>query len=156
MDQKPFGLLLEDVIGISHENILVDDQIAMCNQKLLVAKGSLLTVLSHKETKTIASDIKALHNYKFYVGYLTITLHCNASQVFPITRNQRALLQGVPRKSDRIEVLHNLDWVEKLEFGSIVYVTIPTNTIPVRGIVNHVGPLEGEVGTKFGIELQVC
>ena len=156
MEQKPFGLLLEDVIGNSHEDILVDDQMATYHQKLLVAKGSLLTVLSHKEAKIIASDIKALHNYKFILGGLTITLHCSASQVFPITENQRALLQGVPRKSDRIEVLHNLDWVEKLHFGSFVYVTIPTIATPVRGIVSHVGPLEGEVGTKFGIELQVC
>ena len=53
-------------------------------------------------------------------------------------------------------MLHDLDWVEKLQCRSIVYVTIPTTPTPVRGIISHVGPLKGEAGTKFGIELLVC
>ena len=156
MEHKPFGLLLVNVTGNSHVDFVVDDQMVTCHQKFLVPKGSLLTVLSEKEAKVIAGDIKPLHNYKFVSGHHPITLHCNPSQVFPITRNQRALLNGVPRESDRVEVLHNLDWVEKLILGSFVYVTIPTIPTPVKGIVHHVGPLEGEAGTKFGIELQVC
>ena len=159
MEQKSFGLLLEDVIGNSHVNCLIDDQMnemIVYHQKFLVVKGSLLTVMSQTEARIITGDNKLRHNYKFVSDHHTITLHCKPSQVFPITKNQRALLSGVPRESDRIEVLHNLDWVEKLHDLSFVYVTIPTIPTPVRGIVCHVGPVEGEAGTKFGIELQVC
>ena len=159
MEQKSFGLLLEDVIGNSHENSLIDDQMIemiLCHQKILVVKGSLLTVMSQMEARTITGDNKLRHNYKLVSDYHTITLHCKPSQVFSITKNQRALLSGVPRESDRIEVLHNLDWVENLHFGSFVYVTIPTIPTPVKGLVYHVGPVEGEAGIKFGIELRVC
>ena len=156
MEQKSFGLLLEDVIGNSHQDILVDDQLVTYHQKFLVIKGSLLTVMSQVEARIITGDNKSRHNYKFVSDHHTITLHCKPCQVFLITKEQRALLNGVPRESDRIEVLHNLDWVEKLQYGSFVYVTIPTIPTPVKGIIYHVGPLEGEAGTKFGIELQVC
>ena len=155
--EKPFGLLLEDVIGNSHQHIVIDDQIITHHQKFLVVKGSLLTAMSQKEAKAIAGDIEPLHNYKFVSDYhQQITLHCKPYQVFLVTKGQRALLNGVPRESDRIEVLHNLDWVEKLNYGSYVYVTISTIPTPVRGIVYHFGPLEGEAGTQIGIELQVC
>ena len=157
MEKKlPFGLLLEDVIGYSHQDILIEDQIVTRDQKLLVNKGSLLTVLSQREAKATSGHINPLPNYKYVSNHVTITLHCKARYVFPITRNQRDLLHGVPSKSDRIEVLNNLIWVEKLNYGSYVYVTIPTIPTPVSGVVCHIGPLEGEVGTKFGIELQVC
>ena len=127
-----------------------------CHEKQLVIKGSLLTVMSQAEAKILTGDNKSLHNYKFVSVHHTVTLHCTPHQVFPITKNQRALLSGVPRQSDRIEVLHNLDWVEKLQYESFVYVTIPTIPTPVKGVIYYVGPLEGEAGTKFGIELQVC
>ena len=156
MEQRSFGLLLEDVIGKSHEDSLIEDQMILCHQKFLVVKGSLLTVMSQTEARIINNDNKSRHNYKLVSGYHTITLHCKPSQVFPITKNQRALLSGVPRESDRIEVLHNLDWVEKLHYGSFVYVTIPTIPTPVKGLVYHLGPVKGEAGIKFGIELQVC
>ena len=155
MEQKCFSLLLEDVIGCSHQDVLVDDEFHTYHQKFLVVKGSVLSVMSQVEAKIITGDNKSRHNYKFIDHYL-ITLYCKPSQVYPITKNQRALLNGVPRESDRIEMLHNLDWVEKLHFGSTVYVTIPTIPTPVKGYVYHVGPVEGEAGTKFGIELMVC
>ena len=134
-EQKPFGLLLKNVIGCSHEDVLIDDQIITYDQNLLVDEGSLLTGMSQMEAKTIAGNSKPLHNYKFVSGHLTITLYCKPGQVFRLTKNQRALLNGVPRESDRVEVLRNLQWVEKLKFGSYVYVTIPTIPTPVRGIV---------------------
>jgi len=46
--------------------------------------------------------------------------------------------------------------VDKLKIKSYVYVTIPTIPTPMKGIIHHIGPLKGEAGTKFGIELQVC
>ena len=154
--EKNFGLLLEDVIGYSHQEVLIDQTVTTRDQKLLVNKGSLLTVMPQREAKATAGHITPLPNYKYILNRITITLHCKPSYVMPLTRNQRDLLQGVPRKNDRIEVLNNLIWVEKLQYASFVYVTIPTIPTPVSGRICHIGFLEGEVGIYFGIELQVC
>lgn len=153
---KPFGLLLQSVVGYSQENVVCYDQVATYDQKLLVEKGSLVTVLSQREAKATVGHFKPLHNYKYVEDHRTVTLYCETTQVYPLTKNQRALLNGVVRKSVRIEVLHNLDWVERLKEGQYVYVTIPTIPVPVKGVVRLIGPLKGEVGTKFGIELQVA
>ena len=156
-EQKlPYGLLLEDVIGYLHEFDVIEDQIVTHDVERLVDKGSLLTVMSQDEAKEIAGHITPLPNYKHVFNQLTITLHCTSNDLFSITKRQRDLLNGVSKKDDRIEVLHNLDWVEKLRHGSYVYVTIPTIPTPVSGVICHMGPLEGEQGTKFGILLQVC
>ena len=149
-------MLLEDVIGYAREGVIVDDQLVTYDKKYLVVKGSLLAAMSQKEAKATVGNIIPLPNYKYVYNHLTITLHCQPHQVFALTKSQRALLNGVQRENDRIEVLHNLDWVEKLHFGSYVYVTIPNIPIPVRGIIYHIGPLDGVGGTHFGIELNVC
>ena len=156
MESKCFGVLLENVIGYSCEDVIIDDQLATYDQKHLVVKGSLLTALSQQEAKATVGNINPLPNYKCVCSHLTIMLHCKPHQVLALTKNQRALLSGVPRENDRIKVLHNLDWVEKLHFGSYVYVTIPTISTPVRGVIYHIGSLDGVVGTHFGIELDVC
>jgi len=155
MEQKRFALLLENVIGYSHEDVVYDDQFVRYNHEHMIIKGSLLTMMSYNEAKTIC-NFNPPHNYKFVSGHVTITLHCKPKQVYPVTKSQRNLLNGVIRENDRIEVLHNLDWVDKLKVESYVYVTIPTIPTPVKGIIRHIGPLKGEAGTKFGIELQVC
>ena len=46
--------------------------------------------------------------------------------------------------------------MDKLDIESIVYVTIPTITVPVQGIIHFIGTLPKEAGTKFGIEFLVC
>ena len=156
MEHKLFGILTESVIGFTHVEILVDDQSVTQYQQRLVVKGSLVTQLSHGEARLIANKLNPPHNYKCIAGRETITLYCKATQVYQLTESEKDLLNGVVNKSDRIEVLHNLDWVGELKFRSCVYVTIPTIPVPVRGLVYHIGSLEGELGTKFGIELQVC
>ena len=111
--------------------------------------------MSQKEAKSIAGDSKPQHNCKFVSGHHPITLYYKPYQVFPITSNQRALLNGVSSVGNRIKVIHKLDWVEKLKYGFYVYVTIPTIPTPVKGLFCHVGPLDGAAGTKFGIEILV-
>ena len=155
MEEKPFGILIKDVIGYTQVEILVEDQSVTHYQKRSVTNGTLLTAMSHGEARMTADKFDPPHNYKYVVEHETITLYCKPTQVYRLTKSERALLNGVARKDDRIEVLQNLDWVGKLQFGSFVYVTIPTIPVPVKGIVCHIGPLQGEVGTKFGIELQV-
>ena len=136
--------------------ILIEDQGFTQYQKHLVPKGTLLTVMSHGETRITADEFDPPHNYKCVMDHETVTLYCKPTEVHQLTKSERNLLNGVPMTNERIEVLHNLDWVGKLHFGSIVYVTIPTIPVPVRGVVCYIGQLEGEVGTKFGIELLVC
>ena len=84
------------------------------------------------------------------------TLHCTLTELKQLTCKQNNLLMGVSRLDSRLEVLCKLDWVEKLDIESIVYVTIPTITVPVQGIIRFIGKLPEEVGTKFGIEILVC
>ena len=152
MEEKLFGILIENVIGYAHVEVLAEDQRIT---QYLVTKGTMLTVLSHGEVRITANKFDPPHNYKCLVGHKSITLYCNPSEVYQLTRSEKDLLNGVTRKSERIEVMHNLDWVGKLYFGSFVYVTIPTIPVPVKGLIYYVGPLKGEVGIKFGIELQV-
>ena len=51
MEQKPFGLLLEDVIGYSHQNVAIDNEVVSGCEKTFVVKGSLLTAMSQEEAK---------------------------------------------------------------------------------------------------------
>lgn len=148
-------MLLESIVGFSHQDIVVDDQITTVDYKHLVVKGSLVTVLPYKEARSIVKRHNPPHNYKYVLGDLVITLHCRPDQVYPLTKNQRSLLHAVAQENERLEVLHNLSWVDNLDQESFVHVTIPTIPVPVRGIIRHKGRLQGEVGTMFGIELTV-
>jgi len=51
MEWKPFGLLLENVIGYSYEDVLYDDQFVTYNHEHMVFKGSLLTMMSQRKAK---------------------------------------------------------------------------------------------------------
>lgn len=155
MEEKLFGILIETVIGYTSEEILIEDQGVTTYQKRAVTKGTLLTVMSHGEAKMTADRFDPPHNYKCVIEHETVTLYCKPTVIYQLTKSERNLLNGVQKRDERIEVLHNLDWVGKLHLGSCVYVTIPTIPVPVRGVVSHIGQLKGEVGTKFGIELQV-
>jgi len=123
--------------------------------KQAVCKGTLLIALSHEESKATASQFSPLHNYKSLTD-MSVTLYCNAHQVYQLTREQRYMLHEVRRLEDRLEVLHKLDWVAELHLGSFVYVTIPSIPVPVRGIIRHIGRLRKHLGTMFGVELIVC
>jgi len=119
-----------------------------------VPKGTLLITLSPAESKETAGHFEPLHNYKSVNSQ--ITLYCTTTEVKQLTYKQKDLLVGINRLESRLEVLHKLDWVDKLDIRSPVFVTIPTITVPVQGIIRYIGALSQEVGTKFGIELLVC
>ena len=155
MEEMLFGILTENIIGYTSLEILIESQGITTYQKREVIKGTLLAVMSNNEARMTADRFDPPHNYKCVLDHEITTLYCKPTEVYRLTKSERNLLQGVPRNDERIEVLHNLDWVDKLHFGSCVYVTIPTIPVPVRGVVCHIGGLIGEVGTKFGIELLV-
>jgi len=148
-------LLLENVDGYKKQDAFVGGHVSISYHKQAVPKGTLLIALSREESKATASHFNPFHNYKSMTNFL-VTLQCKVHQVYQITQEQRSMLQGVRRLEDRLEVLHKLDWVAKLQLGSFVYVTIPSIPVPVRGVVRHIGRLRKQVGTMFGVELMVC
>jgi len=155
VDHLPYGLLLENVDGYKQRYSFRGEHVSIFYNKQTVPKGTLLAALSHEESKATASHFNPFHNYKS-MDNMSVTLYCNAHQVYQITQERRDMLLGVRRLEDRLEVLHKLDWVTKLHLGSFVYVTIPSIPVPVRGVVCHIGRLNTQIGTMFGVELMVC
>ena len=155
IEQHPFGLLIKDTIGYLQEDSDIIGKSDLQNYKHFISKGSLLTFLSDEEAESTARHFNPPHNYKYVSGKLTLTLHCKTDQVYPVSMSQRVLLDGIKEENDRIAVLHNLNWVDKLKLQSNVYVTIPTTPNHVKGVVRYIGPLKQEAGKIFGIELLV-
>ena len=154
-ERLPYGLLLEEMDGYKKQDTYRNGRPSISFQKQKVRKGSMLIALNHEESKNIASHLHHVHNYKT-MNDMSVTLGCEVNQVFQINREQRDKLRAVKKLEDRLQVIHKLDWVDGLDFGSYVYVAIPSSTVPVRGVVRHIGKLNGEIGTMFGVELMVC
>ena len=158
MDSRlPYGILLKNIPGYSKKEKKSKHKKTVRGydeQPVLVPGGTLVITLSQAESISTYGVFDPLHNYRCIDS--SITLHCTLTEVKQLTCKQKDLLMGVTRLDSRLEVLCKLDWVDKLDVESIVYVTIPMITIPVRGIIRFIGTLPEEVGTKFGIEFLVC
>ena len=120
-----------------------------------ILKGSLLMALSGSEARESVQYFNFLVNYKKYSDP-TLKLYCDPKDVRQLSEKQFNLLLGVKHVTDRYQLLRTLQWVESLDKGDPVAVTIPTIPAPVKGVVQYIGPLPGEEGTKFGVELLVC
>lgn len=79
-----------------------------------------MITLSQDESIKTCGSFNPPHNYKCMD--LSVTLHCTPTEV----------KQPTCRVDSRLEVLHKLDWVNKLNVESLVYGTIPTIAIPVQ------------------------
>ena len=119
-----------------------------------ILRGSLLVELTDVEARETQQYFSVPLNYKKHLDD-SVKVHCKPEQVRQLNDQQFSLLLGVKLPFDRYKVLNILHWVEKLKVGYGVNVTIPTIPHPVRGIIRYIGPLPGEEGTKFGIELLV-
>lgn len=121
-----------------------------------ILRGSFLEELTDAEAKATQQYFAVPLNYKkFYIYNDAVKLFCNPEQVLQLNDKQFNLLLGVKSTADRYDALNILNWVEKLEIGNGICVTIPTITSPVKGIIRYIGSLSGEEGTKFGIEMLV-
>ena len=154
MDTLSYGLLLEETVGYKKLDTSRSGRPSITYQKQKIAKGTLLVTSPHEESQNIASHLHHVHKYK-PMGEMGVSLYCDANQVYRITREQRDMLFGVRNMESRLEELYKLGWVCKLDFGSSVYVTIPTIPTPVSGVIRHVGKICGQLGTVFGVELMV-
>ena len=119
-----------------------------------ILRGSLLVELTDAEARETNQYFARTLNYKRY-SYDSIRLYCIPEQVLQLNDQQFDLLLGVKLPFDRYKALKILNWAEKLKAGFGVNVAIPTIPNPVRGVIRYIGPLPGEEGTKFGIELLV-
>ena len=157
------ALLLQGVEGFKEASLLG------CGKEwksIKIKKGSLLTRLNPSVVNRIKKDYKCLVNYRVDDTVKKLRgdslvkdvefLYVDCDVLFYVSRLQRDLMLGVNNLSSRLEVLGRLEWVESLVKGSDVYVTIPTITSPVRGVIRYIGGLSGEEGRKFGVELMVC
>ena len=153
----PYGILLKNIPGYNKKEKKSKRRKSVKGydeQPVLVPEGTLVATLSQAESINACGVFDPLHNYKCIDS--SITLHCTLTEVKQLTCKQKDLLMGVTRLDSRLEVVCKLDWVDKLDIKSIVYVTIPTITVPVKGMIRFIGTLPEEVGIKFGIELLVC
>jgi len=119
-----------------------------------ILRGSLLVELTDAEARETHQYFTNPLNYKKYSDN-SVKLYCKPEHVCQLNDKQFNLLLGVKLPSDRYKALNILNCVEKLRVGYGVNVTIPTIPHPMRGIIRYIGPLRGEEGTKFGIELLV-
>ena len=119
-----------------------------------VVRGSLLVTLTDSEVEETSSYFTPPLNYKKYSDD-SIKLCCEPEQVLQLNDQQFDLLLGVKLPFDRYKALKIRNWAEKLRVGLGLNVSIPTFPHPVRGVIQYIGTLPGEEGTKFGIELLV-
>ena len=160
--EEDHALLLQDVEGFKEETNFVG-----CGKlkHVTVEKGALLIRLNPSVVNAMNKNHKCLVNYRVeHLGKIlrgdnpvknTELVYVDSDVLFYLSKHRRDLLLGVTNPYNRLEVLGRLEWVESLRKGSEVYVTIPTITVPVRGIVRYIGGLPGEEGRKFGVELMV-
>ena len=145
-------ILLEDVFG--HKQRWSPWPLATRYIDEHIHRGSLLVQLTYAESNENESYFVVPLNYKIY-GDDSIKLYCKPERVLQLNDEQFSLLLAVKQPLDRHKALDILHWVEKLQVGNSVNVTIPAIHYPVRGIIRYIGPLPGEEGTKFGMELLV-
>ena len=154
--ESTYAVLLKPALGYT-EKAIDGNQL----KPVAAQKGSLLAYLDSLTVNRIQERYHCLVNYKVADRhdshqpevFLFVT---GPSSVLHITALQRDFLLSVKLNNCRMEVLKRLKWVESLELGSEVYVTIATIPTPVRGIIRYIGGLHSEEGRQFGIELMVC
>ena len=154
--QSPYAVLLKSGRGYKEEITNNGSQL----RTVAAHKGTLLICLNSEMTTRLQRKFGCHVNYKFAdrcdIHQTDVFLFDNGSNVLCIATLQRDFLLGVKQAHCRMELLKRLEWVESLEVGSEVYVTIATIPAPVRGIIQYIGGLTGEEGRKFGIEILVC
>ena len=152
MEDPPYGLLLEDVMGYKK------DTSGQFHTELIISKGSFLQpFVTHN--KPLADTIYTYsHHNNNILTDLSATLCCYPAhwQVHQLTTVQKHLLSGIQSLPNRIKEIHNLSWVESLKIGFAVCVFLPSTNNPQKATVQYIGEVTGEIGRRFGLKLKVC
>ena len=117
-------------------------------------RGTLLVELTEDEAQKNHQRFTAQLNYKKHSDD-SVKLYCKPEQIQQLSDKQFDLLLAVKLPVGRYKALNILNWVEKLKVGCSINVIISTTPQPVGGIIQYIGSLPSEDGTKFGIELMV-
>jgi len=147
-------ILLEDVVAHKQTGSKWKPLAPRLYIEVRILRGTLLVELTKAEARETHQYFPNPLNYKKYSDD-SVKLYCKSEHVRQLNDKQFNLLLGVKTPFDRYKALNILNWVETLKTKDIVNVTIPTIPHPVKGIVQYIGSLPGEEGTKFGIELLV-
>jgi len=150
MEPSLYCLLLEDAVGYKRDT----DGNSSVYTEVLISKGSLIQALVTHD-RLMEPFVNPPHNYKTMAN-AAVTLYCNCNQVHQLTTVQKDLLCGVQDLSDRFKAVDKLSWVETLEIGSSVYVTLPSANSFQKATVQYIGEVNGEFGRRFGLKLMVC
>ena len=144
MEDAPYGLLLEDVMGYKK------DTSGQFHAELLISKGSFLQPFVAHD-KPVADTTYSHHNNKILTDF-SATLYCDPAQVHQLTNVQIDLLSGIQSLPDRLKEIHKLSWVESLKIGYSVCVSLPSAQ---KATVQYIGEVNGEIGRRFGLKLKV-
>jgi hypothetical protein len=124
-------------------------------QNTQVLEGSLWKVLPEDNTEhKKAAD---LHSVEFE-GVLLPKFPLNSEEIQQLSKEHFDLLFAIPTCKDRFAVFQDKKWMAEaahIQLGSIVYlVNIQGFTeAKMPGKVRYRGPLSGQNGTSFGVEL---
>ena len=85
---------------------------------------------------------------------------CPMLYVSYVTDSEYKLIAPVKQLGDRLVLFNNkekLYSIKRLQVNSNVWVSVPTASGPTcrNGTIKYIGPIEGEEGDHFGIELKV-
>ena len=146
-----YALLLNDKDG---KKFLTDYKLSnpAANVPVTVSKGSLLKAVTLEECSDLIKMSRFPFNFKA-VDNFNIKLQCNLLEIKQLTYHQMQLLQAIEHIQDRCEVVHKLEWAERLRSGTGIHIIIPNLPHPVKGIIQE--QLSDENGTRFKVELIV-
>lgn len=101
------------------------------------------------------------HNY-FVKRDPSITLLVDGVDMTPLSDTEFQLLEGIRSLSTRHVLFkegRKLDWATSLKPDSVVYATIPgknrAKSECTKAAIRYIGPVEGQRGIQFGIEILV-
>ena len=146
-----FYILLKDICAKKQDR---DYSYSSSNLKYLL-KGEILV---RNLTTVVDSTNGTLRLHPYEKG--TYSCDCPVENINPLEDEEAKLLLSFKTNGERYKhfTSSSLDFGKKLTIGSNVYVKVRSlggGTQEVRGVIRYKGPLPGELGTMFGVELLV-
>ena len=122
-----------------------------------VLKGELIAVGGYTSKGTIHGTMASDHSKK---------IECPKDNVSSLTETEYQLLSPIKMPGERWDLFDNkkkMQIIQGLKSDNRVWVSIPVNegSMPaadsncLHGTIRYIGPLQEEIGTYFGIELDV-
>ena len=116
-----------------------------------VLKGDMLLGDGHSESGMFSGSLASDPSKRVY---------CPTSSVSYVTDSEYKLIAPVKELGDRLILFNDkekLHSIKKLQVNSNVWVSLPPalGSTCQSGTIKYIGPVEGEEGYRFGIELKV-